>query len=645
MGKRAQFKIGDYDLVEKFSGYRAREDQTKLDSSFHVSPSKNVVINTSGRMALVKGFVLDGATSVTIDSGILSNYDFINFKSDYRNLRAGFLTSAGNDGKLQYRYLDATGTVHWVDLKTGLTNVRLSYTDWWDATALVRQCLWVDGSADIFSWNGAVTTLASATINTVTKQDSTKTWAQEGFSTTGSIVIGGVTATYSGGTGTQTLTGVSVDFSASAVASIVHQSVITTSSFTQMPLTTCDVIGCGRKNQVYLGSKLQSTVYISKPTSFSDYSYSSPVRLVNEGFYFPLSAPPTKFIPQESKESKDAYDMYISEGKNSWSVITSQVTIAFDASGTPSATTEKLERIPFKTGPLLGAISERLVTKMKNEICFIANDKVANFFGYQSYQYVPAIIDFSYPIIDDMNSYDFTDGSIFYHRNYLYIAIPKSGLIRVYNMTDQTKQYSSYYRDVEDVTQQPWFWEAPITYPISGFYVTPDKGLCGHSYTTSESYQLFTGGSFNGQDIDSNLTFAYDAHGERTQSMRSNEIWLEGYIKQNTKLQVNIRADLDSFSTVQSVIVDGNDPVIVAYGTGGHSLGKDSLGSKPLGGTDLTTNTLPAWFHVAKTYSSDPTPYLEQISFETKGVDLQWELITFGTNAERTVEGNSSITQ
>jgi hypothetical protein len=45
---------------------------------------------------------------------------------------------------------------------------------------------------------------------------------------------------------------------------------------------------------------------------------------------------------------------------------------------------------------------------------------------------------------------------------------------------------------MEDVTKQPWFWEAPVTYPISGFYVVNGE-LYGHSYTTSESYKLFTG--------------------------------------------------------------------------------------------------------------------------------------------------------
>lgn len=638
--KVAANKTGTYQLIGKFAGYNARSDQTILTPNILIAPSQNVVINTAGRVSFVKGYALDGTGSTVIDSGILSNFDFVNFKGDVRNLRAGFLTSAGNDGKLQYRYLDASGNVNWVTLMAALTNVRLSYTEYWDTTALVKDVLWVDGSNNIFAWNGAVTTFASATATTVTKQG-TKTWAQEGFAQTGtrSIVINGVVATYSGGEGTQTLTGVSVDFSANLPGAIIHQAPITTalSSMTAILATlNPSVIGCGRRNQVYVGSSTSNNLYISKVNSYTDYSFTTPVRVVGEGALIPLDAAPTVFIPLEMRTDSNAYDMYISEGLGTWAVI--RMTLSADL------TKETLEHIRMKTAPLQGAKSGRLVTKMKNHIMFLGNDNVANFLGYLSYQYVPETVDFSYPIIDDMNSYDLTDGSIYYNKNYAYLAVPKAGVIRVYNMTDQTKQTTSSLRGIEDidVDNQPWFWEAPITFPLAGFYYTPDKGLCGHSYTTSESYNLFTGGSLNGQQIDYNATFAFDDKGDRTQSKASDEIWVEGYIKQNTQVTVTVSGDLDSFRSSQSRIIDGSNSAVVAFGSGAHALGKNNLGSQPLGGATLNITTLPAWFHVIPTYPNVPS-YLEQVSYTAKGVDLQFELLTFGTNAEMTNEGNNDI--
>lgn len=643
--KRAQNKVGTFNLVSKFGGYRARKDQTMEDPGILVAPSQNVVLNTAGRIESVKGYVLDGVGSVVQDSGILSHFDFSNFKSDVRNMRAGFLTAAGNDGKLQYRYQVGT-TVNWVDLKTALTNVRLSFCEYWDTSALVKKLLWVDGSNNVFAWNGAVTQLSSTggtgpSSYTLTKTGTT-TWAQEGFAQAGtrSVVINGNTYTYTGGEATTTLTGVSPNPGAEAANSIVHQSVVTTalSAMTSILATFAPtLIGCGRANQVYLGSSTSNNLYISKVNDFTNYAFTSPTRLVGEGNLIPLDAPPTGFVPMESRESTTGYDLYISEGADRWAVIQSVLS--------SDLTAERQLHVRVKTGPLQGAKSGRLVGKMKNHIIYVGNDNVANFLGFLSYQYVPEIVDFSHTIIDDMKAYDFTDASIFYYRNYVYIAIPKAGLVRAFNMTDQTKQSTTSISlaKLEDVDQdQPWFWEAPITYPISGFY-TVNGDLYGHSYTTSESYKLFTGHRFNDQNIAANATFAFTDLGDRTQSKGSDSLWVEGYIAQNTTLTATVAGDLGALSSAQSVQISGLDRGTVSYGAGGHALGKNPLGSEPLGGAITQSSTLPAWFHVIKTYPVKPQ-YLEQLSFSTEGVDLEWQLICFGTNASNTNEGNNNIT-
>ncbi len=811
--KNATNKVGEYSLMTKFPGYRAREDQTTIDPQTLVAPSKNVVIKTSGRIQSVPGYVLDGAASTTIDSGILAHYDFEPSVGSVRNMRAGFLTSAGNDGKLQYRYVDAAGTVNWVTLMKSLTNVRLSFASYWDSVNLVRNLLFVNGTNSVYNWNGAVGTFASAdagtgylsTLNatpvtaggsgyvvgdvltvsggTATVKVTAVSGATSGAITSVSISNGGTgyvvgdillvptgtggqvkvtevsstgaitnleifkngsgyTATYyspTGGTGTgaqilvnsiggqsvtnvtllTTSTGYSVaagvattggtgsgctlniaavaNYSITnqgtdtwaqlgftqgggsvtigdtilsyativgnklvgigndptvpgfAVGTIVSQTPVTVavSAMTGIPSTfNPTVIGCGRNNQAYLGSSSDNTLYLSKVNDYTNYSFTAAARVAGEGWSKTLDAPPTAFVSLENRTDANAYDLYISEGKNYWGIITSSLAIAYDSTGVAKNSIETLQYQRIKAAPLQGAQSERLVGKMKNHIVFVGFDNVANFLGWISYQFVPETVDFSYPIIDDMNSYDFTDASILYHRNYIYLAIPKHGIIRVYNMTDQTKQTTlSVYHPYEDVdvAQQPWFWEAPITYPLSGFYVV-DGEIYGHSYTTSESYKLFTGGSLNGQNIECNATFAYDTKGDRTQSKGSNEIWVEGYIAQNTTLTATVTGDMGTFGTSQTRTIDGSDSSIVSYGSGAHSLGTNSLGTEPLGGYKITASTLPAWFHVSLTYPQ-VSCYLEQISFDSNGVDLSWQLVAFGTNATMTAEGNNQITQ
>lgn len=731
--KTGNSKIGTYALQKGPFPYLARQDKTAVAPNALIVGSQNVVNRTSGRLALVNGYVLDGAGSTTADSGILGHIDFTNFKGDVRNMRSGFLTSAGNDGKLQFRYQTGLGTalspfvVTWTTIKTSLTNVRLSFAEFWDTTELKKLLLWVDGSNNIFEWSGAVTTYASATqsttvistINTtpiaggsnyvvgdiltlsggtggrvqvatltgsavatvtlldvgsggytattvatvnttgagtgatiaitalqtagsITKQGTT-TWAQEGFYQTRnkSIDINGTSYAYTMGYDTTTLTGVTPDptLAGYAAGTEIHQTVrtIPLSSMQGIPATFGPtVIGSGRNNQLYVGSSSNNNLYISKVNIFIDYRFTSPTRIVGEGALIPLDNPPVAFVPMEMRTDENAYDVWISEGLSGWSVIRS--TLSADL------TAEKLEHIRLKVSPLQGAKSLRLAGKMKNHIIFLGNDNTANFFGFLSYEYVPSSTDFSASIIDDMASYDFTDGEIFYHKNFVYLAVPKSGLIRAYNMSDQSQEENSSYKGIEDVTGQPWFWEAPIGYPVSGFY-TVNGVLYGHSYSSSESYKLFTGGSFNGQNIGANAVLAYDDHGDRSQNKSSDEIYVEGYIKQNTVITVAVSGDLDAFTTTQTRTINGSDNSIVAYGSGGGAIGTNPLGNQPLGGTQtIMTNTLPAWFHVIKTYPEVPA-YLEQITFSTNGVDLQWELISFGTNSTTTAEGNNDITQ
>jgi len=719
MAKEATNKIGDHQLVSTFKGASARKDKTVVGPEYMVSPSKNVMIGTSGRPAIVAGYTLDGAGSTVQDSGIRSKFDFDNFRGIRRNMRVGFMTSAANDGKLQFRY-SYNGVVSWLDLMTGLTSIDLCFTVFSDITEKIKEVLWVDGSSSVREWNGALATFGSAAVsNTIVKQgiidakttigfnsvglkitDSANgflnagfsagdtitvtgsvsnnltyeilsvtageiavktggvitteaagatitikkkgytTWAEDGFYTTRDkkIKINNIEYTYTGGEATSTLTGVTPD---PAVASIpvgtpIYQSVVTTLVSAMSGIESTfkpTVIGNGKDNQIYLGMDSSLNQDISKVNNYKDYGFTSPTRVAGEGMLLRLKAPPVKYVPQEVQSTTDAYDMYISSGKNNWQVVRS--TLSSDN------TKEKLELIDLKIASLQGAMSEKLVTKMKNHIVFIGNDKVANFLGYMSFQYVPVMNDFSYNIIDDMKSYDFTDASIYYHRNYIYLALPKEGLIRIYNMTDQTQQQHRY--EVEGTDDQPWFWEVPIMYPVSSFYEV-DGELYGHSYTTSESYKLFSGGSFNGQNIEMNMTFGYDDKGERTQTKASDEIWVEGYIKQNTTANITVSGDLDYFYQSKTVSIDGSDSKLVAFGGKSGGIGKDPIGSKPLGSAMTSDKTLPAWFHGVKTYKQVPF-YLEQVSITLSGIDQGFELLCFGTNSKMTSEGNNWITQ
>ncbi len=184
----AKAKSREFSLVSDFkNSYRNKEDITNLPPGVLTVGSQNMLTNTSSRIQIRQGYRLDGASSSVIAS-ILASFDWLKRQNGEVHMRAGFLTSAGNDGKLQYRSVDSSGTVTWRDLITSLTTVSYNFCTYWNTTENLREVLFVNGSSNIFRWNGAVTTFASATSNTLTKQG-TDTWVDAGFYTTGTRTI------------------------------------------------------------------------------------------------------------------------------------------------------------------------------------------------------------------------------------------------------------------------------------------------------------------------------------------------------------------------------------------------------------------------------------------------------------------------
>lgn len=617
----AKARFDQIKIVDKFPlGYRNREDITNLPPGVLTVGSQNVLSNISERIQMRQGYALDGAIN-TSNAPILSSFDWNTRGNGERNMRAGFNTS-GSNGKLQFRFESASGDVTWTDLKTSLTNTRLNYTTFWDATELLRLCLFVAGSSFIYEWNGAVTTFASATANTITKQGSS-TWAQAGFYTTRDkkVVIEGTEYTYTGGETTTTLTGVTPDPTAGGhtAGDSVHQQVVTTanSSMTDLPATFTNDLISTLNNQVFVGSLASPTFYASTGSDYKDFSFTAPVRLPGEGATGTLDDNIVAFKPQEDV-------MYISAGANFF--YNTQLTLSADL------TSESFSIQRLKTTPLQGAYSQAFMSNMKNNIIMLTKEPTLDIFGrLEDILGTPQTKNISDSIKLDFDQYDFDDGSIFYNKYFIYLAVPKESLIRIYNLATNA-------------------WEAPQTIPVSRFYTVGGE-LYGHSYQTSESYKLFTGyadrvtETSSGNPIQAIANFSYQNFGSRTALKSVSEFYIEGYINQNTDLSCSVTYEIDGCATQQTFTVDGADTQIVCIGSGNNALGKYPLGSQPLGGQ--TTNSLtglPPKFRVVKTFA--PQNFYEcQFSFTIYGLDQRFELLAFGLNATPSTDTNFAISQ
>lgn len=616
-------RAAEFSLVSQYKyGYRNREDITNLPPGVLIVGSQNVMTNVSERIQIRQGYSVDGEVNDDFTS-IKSSFDWLTRGNSERHLRAGFLTTSGSDGKIQYRYEDSDGNVTWRDLLTGLSSVDFNFTKFWNTTESLRECLFVNGQSQIQAWNGAVTTLASATATTVTKQG-TDSWADAGFYVSTSnrkIVINGIEATYSGGESTTTLTGVSVDFSAYTAGEVVHQQVVTTanSSMNGIPATLANGLISVLNNQVFVSSLVSSAVYISKVNNYTDFNSSTP-RQSGEGAVLILDDNIVAFQPQENY-------MYVSAGKDLWYNVNFEL-----QTSTVGVTYEQVNAEPLKTGRQQGAKSQAFTSHMKNNIITVTNEPTIDMIGrMENYYGTPQTKNISDTIKLDVDKYDFTGGSIFYWRFYILVAIPVEGLVLMYNVATNS-------------------WEAPQTIPVTRFYIV-DGELYGHSSQSSESYKLFTGYAdrvyegFNGHPIEAIARFSYQNYGSRFMYKKATMLYVEGYINANTTLNCTITYELDGCSTTKSLEIVGSDTQIVCITQPTGPLGKTSLGKTKLGGDSVDSLTgLPPKFRVQKTFQN--TNFFESsITFDVLGTDNRFELLAFGLNASEAAEEPISIRQ
>lgn len=703
--KLATAKAREFSLVDQYKlGYRNREDVTNLPPGVMIVGSQNVMTNVSERVQIRQGYSLDGAPS-TINSPVSESFDWLTRGNGEVHMRVGDLTSVGNDGRLQYRYVDSSGNVTWEDLTTGLSTVAYNFTTFWNTTESLREVLFVNGTSNIFRWNGAIGVLASVdntaghiiSVNTVPTAggsgftandvltlitgDSTATvtvLTVDGSGVVLTVALKSVGSGYStgtgqatgGGTGTgatievtgtaigqitisgnnsvldsgfyassnlslvinghtytytnifnESFLGISPNASGEAIGSLIVNAVITTPNSAMTDITATFKNGLIRvlNNQVFVGSLTSSVLWISKVNSYTDYSSSTP-RQTGEGASLILDANLVGLDPQENF-------MYVTAGQDLWYNVNFQL-----QTSTVDVTYEQVNALPLKTGRQQAAISQAFVSHMKNNIIVVTQETTVDTFGrVETSLATPQTVNISDPIKLDIDSYDFTDGSIFYWRYYILVAIPKEGLVLMYNLANGS-------------------WESPQTIPISRFYIV-DGALYGHSYNSFESYQLFTGYAdrvypgFLGYPIPAVMKFSYENYGTRFTYKKANSLYMEGYISPNTTLTAALTYELDGCATTKTFTVNGSDTQIVCIPPSNASLGKQSLGKQKLGGdSQKSIQNLPPKFRVEKTFNS--TNFFEvSFQFSILGTNQNFQLLAFGLNASSAAEEPIKIRQ
>jgi len=589
----------------RYQGYRQKTDLTAMPAAVLVAGSQNVLTNDADRVAIRKGFSLDGEANATI-APVRSSFDWITNRGTERHLRLW-------DDELEYRFVASDDIVTWRRLKDGFSTTSIiNFDTFWDTTELIDVLLFVDGTSNVYEWSGGITTFASATAATITKEGTTS-WAEEGFYTTGtrSVVIDGITYTYTGGESTTTLTGVTPDptLGGHTAGDVIHQSVRTTAntSITGLPSTLKNQLIAVLNNQVYYGALNNRTTYTSKQNNYKDVTFSSP-RLPGEGATVTLDATPTAFVVQEEQ-------MFMSSGKDFW------FQIAFQLSSDNTKEAVLVQRL--KTGAGDAAQSQAMTSKTKNEIIYISNEPTLDTLGRVENIDTSQSKPISDPIKGDFDAYDFTNAHVVYHKNQIFVALPVESKVIIFNI-------------------EKGYWEAPQILAIRRLAVI-DGEIYGHSSAVPETYKLFDGTSDNGNPIHGIAAFSYQPYGRRDAKKIFDEFLTEGYVSTNTVLSVVLKYDFGGFTSIVEKLIEGDDEDIIFSTIADGSLGKNPIGSQPIGSVTDSLTGLPKFRVVHEVAKQAQDFYELQVQFESNEVNDQWEILAFGPNIQLSTNDNIPI--
>jgi len=594
-----------FQIIDKFIGYRNKFDDTKLPPGALVSGSQNVLLNDGDKVSIRGGYEIHGAENAA-SNAIVASVEFETSRGDVIPMRC-------YDDEWEVRQTLDSSSATWVRLLDGLASVDFNFLEdagYWDTTEAQNAMLGVNGSSNIYYWSGGMTTFASATSNTITKEGATA-WGEEGFLTAGTrqVTIGGTTYTYTGGESTTTLTGVTPDptVAGHAAGALVLQAVRVTanSTITGLPNTFANKTISIMSNQVWVGSGVSQEVYVSKVNDYEDFSFASP-RIPGDGVLLTLNAPDPKFVVQDGTDTDEF--MYVSAGKSQW--YQSALRLSADL------TNEELYIKRLKSSPQQGALVQSAIAKVKNAVAFVSFEPTFDTLG--KVQNIPTTQNkpLSDPIKNDFDALDFTNAHVQFFRNSIYIAVPAENVVLIYNL-------------------QEGFWEAPQTLPIRRFAIIDDT-LYGHSNANPETYKLFTGTSDRvvsgvGTAINAIAGFSYMDGGVRSWQKSLDEWYSELKISLSTTLSVQLNYDFTGATTIRTWDILGNNEDLLYANTPDGSLGKTKLGNQKLGGSgsDEDLSKLRQKYPLSKT---NVDYYEIQPVYSSNDVGQSWEILALGGN-------------
>lgn len=604
----------DVELVSSFGGYVSSVDPTNADARVLVRGSQNVYKKISGTIANRPGRQLYDATKDTtvakVNSGFVWN----------TSLGVTFPIRCANS-KLQF-YSTISGSGVWYDLLTALTKTRFVFDTWWDNTDKKDKLLACNGTAQtVYDWSGGLALFVSYAANVITLD---RNAAGAGFASSGTVTINGVDYTYTGISGS-TLTGTS-DASAAVLNQVVQAKIKTITSFTSGPASTYNVDFLRVvANQLYLGSYTSQIIFLSKNTSYTDFSQSTP-RLTGEGDTVILDAV-AKGIGVRGGHAHVFY------GTSHLAIISfNQITV-----GSTLSEQTLSEKVPL--GNLIAAQAHEFIDALSDNIIYLDQANQLRSFGAFRNLFQSKAVMLSQAVQNELAEESFTLGQLKVvsdrRGDLIYINSPVSG--KTYLYQERTGL------DPAGNVIAERFWQPPQTWNITRVDSIGGKTV-GFSNANPQIYYLWDTGQWHDDAPAASVPFqsimllSYQNGGRRQGKINFDKIYWEGYIALNSHLFGGIYYDYQGATALLSPIINDTDSPLNSKqtftGVAPPSLGDASLGDNPLGdglNTQPDDQALLPKFRVITGVAQVDCFEFAIMAYSTN-IDARWEILALGAN-------------
>lgn len=590
-------------VVDKWKGYNSANDKTNVAENVYVQGSQNIYKKLSGNLAVRPGLKRVGAADSTA-SPVSS--EFV-----WNTSWGATFTLAVANSKL---YVIVSGV--WYQLLGSLTSTRYVFDKWWDNTLKKDDCLFVNGSDDMFKWGGGFGFILSTTINTIVLD---RTVVAAVLPASGSVVINGTTYTYSGSSGS-TLTGVSGNPTGEANGSGVLEAVATSTNTPASGFNT-DFIKV-INNQVYAGSYTSRLCYISANDDYTDYVVPTP-RLPGSPEFLTLDSTLNGIGVRTGKA-------HISIGAGEWAVVSfTDVTV-----GTTLTQQTTVDVKPV--AKLAAAYAHEFISNVGDNLVYLSKDQQVRTFGDFNNLFVAAYPSLSQEIALELMAENFTGGGLKCIGDFTYLTAPTSGktyLYQVRQFVDENNEVG-----VERLWHSPFIWNASRVDEINGTVVA-------FSNANPQIYEVWDTNQWH-DDSPSDEPLPYSCvlalsyrGGSRRQGLWSfDKVLTTGYMTPGTPLNLQINYNYKGATNNPVVPVNSIERPTTFFGPAIGSLGDDSLGDTPLGdevedeSESLDIQSLAQFKNISSMSLINCFEY--QPIYFSDTADAQWEILGVGSNAQ-----------